>query len=170
VIGSGYQQHLFASTRAPDGGLQAKGNLPRRKNRAPRTRVLAAVPSNLYATYLFTRKVAYDELKFGRHKHREESAMPQVGSHVHLKKTPESVPVKTHNQWHRELSLVLPLNNRIAHDGDERSAHEPKVMRREDVPRDHRHQGPQHGVSPLIKQQFGDVPRNPPDRPWTVGR
>ena len=27
-----------------------------------------------------------------------------------------------------------------------------------------------HGVSPLIKQQFGEVLRSPPDRPWMMGR
>ena len=61
--------------------------------------------------------------------------MPQVGSHVDLKKTPESMPIKTHNQWRSELALVLS-----------------------------------HAVSPLIKQQFGDVRRSPPDRPWMMGR
>jgi hypothetical protein len=80
------------------------------------------------------------------------------------------MPIKTHNQWHPELRLVLSSNNRTAHERNERIAHKPNVMRCEDVPRDHRHQGLQHGVSPLIKQQFGDVRRSPPDRPWVVGR
>jgi hypothetical protein len=64
---------------------------------------------------------------------------------------------------------VLPSNNRIAHERNERSAHEPKVVRREDLPRDRRHNGHDHGVSPLIKRQFGDVRKSPPDRPWMVG-
>jgi hypothetical protein len=85
------------------------------------------------------------------HKHREENAMPKVGFLVDLKKTPES------------------SNNRIAHERNERRADEPKVMRRQDLPRDHRHQGAQHGVSPLIEKELGDVGRIPPDRPWMVG-
>jgi len=65
---------------------------------------------------------------------------------------------------------VLSRNNRVAHERNERSAHEPKVVRREDLPHDHRHHGHhRHGVSPLIKQQFGEVHRSPPDRPWMVG-
>jgi hypothetical protein len=63
------------------------------------------------------------------------------------------------------MLTVLSSNNRIAHERNERSAHEPKVVRREDLSRDHRH----HGVSPLIKQQFGDVQKSPPARPWMVG-
>ena len=92
--------------------------------------------------------------------------MPKVGFHVDLKKTPESMPIKTHSRWHPELPLVLSSNSGIAH---ERNAHEPKVVRREDLPRDCRHQDPQQGVSPLIKQQFGDVRRSPPDQPLMVG-
>jgi hypothetical protein len=66
------------------------------------------------------------------------------------------------------MLAVLPANNRIAHERNERSAHEPKIMRREDLPnaRPHHHQ---HGVSPLIKQQFGDVHPSPSSRPWMVG-
>lgn len=64
---------------------------------------------------------------------------------------------------------VLSSNNRIAHEHNERSAHEPKVMRREDLPGDRRHHGHEHSVSPLIKQQFGNVRKSPPDRPWMVG-
>jgi putative FmdB family regulatory protein len=64
---------------------------------------------------------------------------------------------------------VLSSNNRIAHERNERSAHEPQVIRREDLPRDHRHHGHDHGVRPLIKQQFGDVRKSPADRPWMVG-
>ena len=67
------------------------------------------------------------------------------------------------------MLAVLSSNNRIAHERNERSAHEPKVARREDLPRDHRHHGHAHGVSPLIKQQFGDVHKSPPSRPWLVG-
>ena len=63
----------------------------------------------------------------------------------------------------------LSSNNRIAHERNERSAHEPKVVRREDMSHDHRHHHNHHHVSPLIKQQFGDVRRSPPDRPWMVG-
>jgi hypothetical protein len=64
---------------------------------------------------------------------------------------------------------VLSLNNRIAHERNERSAHEPKVVRREHLPRDDRHYGHRHEVSPLIKQQFGDVQKSPFTRPWMVG-
>jgi putative FmdB family regulatory protein len=67
------------------------------------------------------------------------------------------------------MLTVLSSNNRVAHERNERSAHEPRVERREDLPGDSRHQGHQHGVSPLIRQQFGDVQRSPPDRPWMVG-
>ncbi len=63
---------------------------------------------------------------------------------------------------------VLSTNNRIAHERNERSAHEPKVVRREDLPRGHHH-GHHHNVSPAIKQQFGDVSQSPPGRPWMVG-
>ena len=62
---------------------------------------------------------------------------------------------------------ALSSNNRIAHQRNERSAHEPKVVRREDLPRHPRHHG--HAVSPLVKQQFGEVRSSPPDRPWMVG-
>jgi hypothetical protein len=65
---------------------------------------------------------------------------------------------------------VLSTNNRIAHQRNERSAHEPKVVRREDLPGGHHHPHPRpHPVSPLIKQQFGNVSQSPPDRPWMVG-
>ena len=67
------------------------------------------------------------------------------------------------------MLTVLSSNNRIAHERNERSAHEPKVVRREDLPRDRRQHDDHHGVSPLIKQQFGDVHKSPPDRPWMVG-
>ena len=64
------------------------------------------------------------------------------------------------------MLAVLSSNNRIAHERNERSAHEPKVVRREDLPHDqHRHRH----VNPLIKQQFGDVHQSPPSRPWIVG-
>jgi putative FmdB family regulatory protein len=49
------------------------------------------------------------------------------------------------------MLAVLSSNNRIAHEHNERSAHEPKVVRREDLPQDHSHQ---HRVSPLIKKQL----------------
>src|ERR1700724_4459787 len=64
------------------------------------------------------------------------------------------------------MLAVLSSNNRIADERNERSAHEPKVVRREDLPQDHSHQ---HRVSPLIKKQFGDVHRSPPDRPGMGG-
>jgi putative FmdB family regulatory protein len=61
---------------------------------------------------------------------------------------------------------TLSANNRIAHERNERSAHEPKVVRREDLPRGQHHHP---GISPLIKRQFGDVHESPPSRPWMVG-
>jgi putative FmdB family regulatory protein len=66
---------------------------------------------------------------------------------------------------------VLSPNNRVAHERNERSAHEPKVVRREDLPPSHSHTRGHHhhDVSPLIKQQFGNVHRSPPDRPLMVG-
>ena len=67
------------------------------------------------------------------------------------------------------MLAVLSSNNRVAHERNERSAHEPAVMRREDLPGERRHQPHRHGVSPLIKQQFGGVQRSPPGRPWMVG-
>ena len=63
---------------------------------------------------------------------------------------------------------ALSTNNRIAHERNERSAHEPKVVRREDLPPGDPH-GHRHNVSPAIKQQFGDVSQSPPGRPWMVG-
>jgi putative FmdB family regulatory protein len=63
------------------------------------------------------------------------------------------------------MLAVLSSNNRLAHERNERSAHEPKVMRREDLPNRHRHRH----VNPLIKQQFGDVHQSPTSRPWMVG-
>ena len=63
---------------------------------------------------------------------------------------------------------ALSTNNRIAHERNERSAHEPKVVRREDLPGGQRH-GHHHSVSPVIKQQFGNVSQSPPGRPWMVG-
>jgi len=65
------------------------------------------------------------------------------------------------------MLAVLSSNNRIAHERNERSAHEPKVVRRADLPRDHHHHGAPH--SPLIRQQFGEVHKSPADRPWMVG-
>jgi len=62
---------------------------------------------------------------------------------------------------------VLSTNNRIAHEREERRAHEPIVVRREDLPTDHRHNH-HHSVNPL-KQQFGNVAQSAPGRPWTVG-
>jgi putative FmdB family regulatory protein len=67
------------------------------------------------------------------------------------------------------MLAVLSTNNRIAHERNERSAHEPKVVRREHLPPAHHHHGHGHGINPLIKQQFGDVHKSPPDRPWLVG-
>ena len=67
------------------------------------------------------------------------------------------------------MLAVLSKNNRIAHERNERSAHEPKVVRREDLSPHHRHHGHRHDISPLLKQQFGDVHKSPPDRPWMVG-
>ena len=63
---------------------------------------------------------------------------------------------------------VLSTNTRIAHERNERSAHEPKVVRREDLPRGQRHDH-HHNINPLIKQQFGNVRQSPPDRLWMVG-
>jgi len=59
------------------------------------------------------------------------------------------------------MLAVLATNNRIAHERNERSAHEPKVVRREDLPRDRRSHSHSYDVSPLIKQQFGDVHKSP---------
>jgi len=64
---------------------------------------------------------------------------------------------------------ILSTNNRIAHERNERSAHEPKVVQREDLPAKHGHHDHPHGINPLIKRQFGEVHRSPPDRPWMVG-
>jgi len=64
---------------------------------------------------------------------------------------------------------VLSPNKRILHERNERSAHEPKVVRREDLPGDHRHHKHDHGLRPLIKQQFADIRRSAPDRPSMVG-
>jgi len=66
------------------------------------------------------------------------------------------------------MLAVLSTNNRIAHERNERSAHEPKVVRREDLPRQHGHSH-QKNTNPLIKQQFGNVTQSPPGRPWMVG-
>ncbi len=63
---------------------------------------------------------------------------------------------------------ALSSNNRIAHERNERSAHEPKVVRRENLP-GRGHDGHHHDVSPRIKQQFGDVHPSPSSRPWMVG-
>jgi putative FmdB family regulatory protein len=67
------------------------------------------------------------------------------------------------------MLAVLSSNNRVAHEHNERSAHEPKVVRRQDLPPDHRHHGHQHGVSPLIRQQLGDAHASMSGRPWMVG-
>jgi putative FmdB family regulatory protein len=67
------------------------------------------------------------------------------------------------------MLAVLSANNRIAHEHNERSAHEPKVVRREDLPADRRHHRHRHGATPMIKQQFGDAHGSAPDRPWMVG-
>jgi fluoride exporter len=66
------------------------------------------------------------------------------------------------------MLAVLSSNNRIAHERNERSAHEPKIVRHEDLPQDHRHHDHDHGVSPLIKQQFGNIHKSSPDRPSMV--
>jgi CrcB protein len=67
------------------------------------------------------------------------------------------------------MLAVLSSNDRIVHERNERSAHEPKVVRREDLPPVHRHHEHDHGLSPLSKQQFGNIHRSPPDRPSMVG-
>ena len=64
---------------------------------------------------------------------------------------------------------VLSSNERIAHERNERSAHQPSVVRREDLPRHGTPRRHQHGVSPLLKQQFGEVNRSAHGRPWMVG-
>jgi putative FmdB family regulatory protein len=64
---------------------------------------------------------------------------------------------------------VLSPNKRILHERNERSAHEPKVVRREDLPRDHRHHEHDYDLSLLIKKQFADIRRSAPDRPSMVG-
>lgn len=66
---------------------------------------------------------------------------------------------------------VLSPSDRIAHERNERSAHEPKVVRREDLPgaRPRSHDHHHHDVSPLLKRQFGKVSRSHADRPWLVG-
>jgi putative FmdB family regulatory protein len=64
---------------------------------------------------------------------------------------------------------VLSAHERIAHERNERSAHQPAVVRREDLAQYGTHRRHQHGVSPLIKQQFGEANRSPPGRPWMVG-
>src|SRR5260370_820046 len=53
-------------------------------------------------------------------------------------------------------------NIRVAHERNERRVHEPKVVRREDLPHDHHHHGHKRGVSPLIRQHFGDVQKSHP--------
>ncbi len=63
---------------------------------------------------------------------------------------------------------VLSSNNRIAHEHNERSAHEPKVVPREELAPGNRHSHHQE-VNPLIKRQFGNVSQSPPGRPWMVG-
>ena len=67
------------------------------------------------------------------------------------------------------MLAVLSASNRVAHERNERSAHEPKVMRREDLPRERLHQGHRPGASPLVRQQFGAVHEGARDRPWMVG-
>jgi putative FmdB family regulatory protein len=70
---------------------------------------------------------------------------------------------------------VLSANERIAHARNEKSAHEPAVVRREDLVqhdthREHHHsphRGHHHGTSPLIRKQFGEVQRSP--RRWMIG-
>jgi putative FmdB family regulatory protein len=67
------------------------------------------------------------------------------------------------------MLAVLSSNSRIAHERNERSAHEPKVMRDDDWRRDHRHHHHRHDGDPVIKRQFGDVHKSAADRPWMVG-
>lgn len=65
---------------------------------------------------------------------------------------------------------VLSRNDRIAHERNERSAHEPRVVRREDLPgRRHTHDHDHGDASPLVRQQFGEVSQSHADRPWLVG-
>lgn len=66
------------------------------------------------------------------------------------------------------MLAALSSNNRIAHERNERSAHEPRVVRREHLPQGHSDSHP-HDVNPLIKQQFGNVSQGPPGWPWMVG-
>lgn len=64
------------------------------------------------------------------------------------------------------MVAVLAPNNRIAHERNERSAHEPRVVRRGESFPDHSHQC---DVGPLVRQQFGDVQKSGADRPWMLG-
>ena len=61
---------------------------------------------------------------------------------------------------------VLALNNRIAHERNERSAHEPRVVGREALLQG---SAPRRGVNPLVRKQFGDVHKGGADQPWMVG-
>jgi hypothetical protein len=63
---------------------------------------------------------------------------------------------------------ILSTHNRTAHERNERSAHEPRVVRREDLPHNHSHTH-HPNVNPVIRRQFGDVRQSPPSRPWMVG-
>ncbi|MBW7851641.1 MAG: zinc ribbon domain-containing protein [Rhodospirillales bacterium] len=70
------------------------------------------------------------------------------------------------------MLAMLPRNTRIAHERNERSAHEPRVMRREDLPAEPGHHHHHHGGrvdEERRRKQFGHVHEARSHRPWMVG-
>jgi len=67
------------------------------------------------------------------------------------------------------MLAVLPRNTRIAHERNERSAHEPKVGRREHLPQDKSHRGHAPPRNPKLAREFGHVQESHSHRPWMVG-
>ena len=63
------------------------------------------------------------------------------------------------------MLALLSRTDRIAHDRNERSAHEPKVMRREDLPQAHH----RHAPNPRAEREFGHLHESHSHRPWMVG-
>lgn len=64
------------------------------------------------------------------------------------------------------MLAILPRNNRIAHERNERSAHEPMVKHREELPPAGGHA---HPLDPRIERQFGHVHQSHSHRKWMVG-
>jgi hypothetical protein len=111
--------------------------------------------------------------------------MPDIAFHAGLKKTSGSAVIKLRasrsmSQWDAPVlcpscsppaarraaaaMLAVPASRDCgAGERNELNAHEPRMVRHEHLPQDHRGHRHDHSLSPLIKQKFSDVRKSPPE-------